>query len=698
MPDDTFYPDANPETTTVDGQIYRFVSSETWSAIRDAASGTGRDDSTPFQDITLISHGSSSDRWTFLGRCVLLFDLSSLAGLSVTAASLNLRVGSTIDDFGDTLDVVDSAPASNTGLVTGDYSSLGSTSFGSVSIASLTNNSYNAITLNGSGVAAIAAAAGGIAKLGLRFGSDRTNTAPTWAASKASQIQYQSAESATTRPYLLVTHTSAPSILAGEGRSGVSARAVSQTIILASVASSDRVAANSRDASGAAAATIAKSHSAARDSGLQNANASTAARSLEAASARTSNVTLALAAGYSRDYATAKLQTFSRAFVLALDEAATIDSARTTSLAYLNVRDFASGYSGVNATVVVAGAIAAIGRPLSVISSGAFGVLMTPLVAMGNSRSTSRSACSAPKSTAGLSGLSEETGRATKGNNLGSAFAIGRDVATNRSRGKAGSRAPVSGRDFRTAESSSSTRAMARIAGARSFTVRRSVGVFRIVVTARGLAEARSRDSASYRVIVSAPGYSVAPERDGAAPPVSTAGIRARSLEVVRSRQTTLSACFVAGASVAAAWDRPDAGNVSHVVAASRESSRDSGVTLAAMFTSGRSSTSDRDAGNPLAIAATAGRSIDASRETIAPLTLALTVGLSLAVSRDASNRPFSFAGVVVQDRVALESSGRMITTVDLHASDAARASSSISTVNAIAAFIVGEPGLVVIN
>jgi hypothetical protein len=73
-------------------------------------------------------------------------------------------------------------------------------------------------------------------------------------------------------------------------------------------------------------------------------------------------------------------------------------------------------------------------------------------------------------------------------------------------------------------------------------------------------------------------------------------------------------------------------------------------------------------------------------------------VGLSIAASRDAASPPLSFAAVVVQDRVALESSGRMIGTVSLHASDAVRDSSTLSTVNALPATIAGEAELVLIN
>jgi hypothetical protein len=165
------YPDPNPETTTVDGAISRDTAGENWATIRSGAGSSALDDSSAQVFVGVVAIGGL---WTSLYRYIALFNTALLASNHVIVEAKFCYVGyagsnGPADGNNMPMDVVvvSSNPASNTALVTTDFSSLGVTAFSDVKLwSTLVNNAYNVFLLNVAGQAAITV--GGITKLGLK--------------------------------------------------------------------------------------------------------------------------------------------------------------------------------------------------------------------------------------------------------------------------------------------------------------------------------------------------------------------------------------------------------------------------------------------------------------------------------------------------------------------------------------------------
>lgn len=211
MPTLTVYPDANPGTTTMDGRAARISVNETFATILAGAGNfSAIADTTSY---AYIEATTTSDQFGGLHRSILLFDTSSLPiGATITAATLSVwGVGKNNGLGSPDLVVVASNPAANTTITNSDYSTLDSTSFGSVVYGSFTatDSAYTDIALNASGIAAIVA--GGITKLGLVLSWDQTGTfGGSWFASAASYFQFNMADNASGQsraPKLTITYT-----------------------------------------------------------------------------------------------------------------------------------------------------------------------------------------------------------------------------------------------------------------------------------------------------------------------------------------------------------------------------------------------------------------------------------------------------------------------------------------------------------
>lgn len=209
----TVYPDANPETTTVDGFVFRSSAISTWSGIRDGV-GTGFDDTTLQNYVIYIQSDFLADTYRKIIRGIFLFNTSSIgAGSTITAAVLSLYGIAKTDPAGWTpnIDIYTSNPASNTALAAADYTTLGTTSqTGSpITYANFTNSVYNDFTFNATGISNISKTS--ISKFGVRNANyDAANTPPTYIASEISSISVSYAEdTGTTRdPKLVVTYSS----------------------------------------------------------------------------------------------------------------------------------------------------------------------------------------------------------------------------------------------------------------------------------------------------------------------------------------------------------------------------------------------------------------------------------------------------------------------------------------------------------
>jgi hypothetical protein len=207
------YPDADPETTSVDGYISKDGSS--WATTRDAAIGDAAFGSSTFLQITTDRTGGHDYA---ISRAFVLFDTSSLGDSdTITDATLDLYVTAITnadDDGNDYLSLVSSAPASNTALITSDYNDVGSTEYGNVpDIGSLTTSAYNTLTLTEAGRDTISKT--GVSKFALREGHDFNNSAP---GGENTVTAYSADRTGTAEdPKLTITYTSAVS--AGDGLS-----------------------------------------------------------------------------------------------------------------------------------------------------------------------------------------------------------------------------------------------------------------------------------------------------------------------------------------------------------------------------------------------------------------------------------------------------------------------------------------------
>jgi len=219
VPTLTFYPDAHPESTSVDGRV---SSGEklTWAeAIADA--GFEYNDTALELAVVHFDCSSIQDKYIYLVRGIFLFDTSAIpAGATILYAYLWIHgAPSKVDTHGwlPDVNVYAAAPASDDALIATDFASLGSTPFCDTPIGynSWLDNGYNIFALNAAGLAAIAK--GGITKLGLRNANyDVAGKPPEWVETyglDACQLVACCAEKGDGyKPKLVVTYTVAPTV------------------------------------------------------------------------------------------------------------------------------------------------------------------------------------------------------------------------------------------------------------------------------------------------------------------------------------------------------------------------------------------------------------------------------------------------------------------------------------------------------
>lgn len=187
MPQSIFNPDANPESTTVDGYVQRAGVTEAWATIRAGAGNGAGPSTTQASCVTIQDNGSV---WNNLGRGMFLFDLTNPvsgvaipAAATITAVTFSFYCNSKKDSHTDlNIALVSASPTSNTNLATGDYAvaNFGSTRYASdLDVASVTTTAFNGMAFNAAGIAAATSAIGGILKLGTMYSKDLDNTEPT---------------------------------------------------------------------------------------------------------------------------------------------------------------------------------------------------------------------------------------------------------------------------------------------------------------------------------------------------------------------------------------------------------------------------------------------------------------------------------------------------------------------------------------
>ena len=203
----TIYPDADPESATVDGYAEATGTNQVFSTLR-GASGTGSGDTDTSFHVRLTA-GTTTDRFALIRRGFFLFDTRSIAsGDTISSVTLSLFLQGRSSGLGaPDLDIVTSSPASNTALANSDYGNIGSTPLASLAYASHTLSAYNDYTLSVGDVVKA-----GITKLGARLSWDTDNSfTGTWASGAATYYALRCADNAgtTNDPKLVVVYSAA---------------------------------------------------------------------------------------------------------------------------------------------------------------------------------------------------------------------------------------------------------------------------------------------------------------------------------------------------------------------------------------------------------------------------------------------------------------------------------------------------------
>jgi hypothetical protein len=218
----TFYPDAHPETATVDGRVNRDVAGSTWAQIRDGA-GNNVADSDNY--LTSQIQGSGAGTWKAISRAILLFNTAAIPDDAIISGATLTEYGLLKADpsaWALDVNVYGSTPASNTALVTGDYQQVGTTAYSTPiaygSINTGAPGAPNNFAFNAAGLAAINKT--GITKLGNRNANyDVANSPPVWANSNAYIAFHSSEMGAGYKPTLVVVYTTSPTVTTGAASS-----------------------------------------------------------------------------------------------------------------------------------------------------------------------------------------------------------------------------------------------------------------------------------------------------------------------------------------------------------------------------------------------------------------------------------------------------------------------------------------------
>lgn len=185
------YPNANPETVSVDGFAERAVgSAESWSTIRSGAGNNSQDSDTTL-DLRVIPVSSTGDTYLENRRVYLAFATSAIGSAStVLSATLELvRTLTPVSDPKKAAVVLTSSTAfaSATAMANADYGKAGTTSIATTAplLSTMAPGSTVAWTLNPTGLAAISKT--GVTYFGLRYDFDLSATNPFWSPAYQSQ-------------------------------------------------------------------------------------------------------------------------------------------------------------------------------------------------------------------------------------------------------------------------------------------------------------------------------------------------------------------------------------------------------------------------------------------------------------------------------------------------------------------------------
>lgn len=207
----TFYPDASPESTSVDGYVRsNSGGANTFLTDHDSISSTGSNDTQ--NELYVIARPSENPIW----RSFALFDTSSIPDTdTIDSATISLQADTSYGNANSAeIVIVDSFPASNTAIAAGDMDAFDlhqDTVYSRVELSAITLDVYTDFTLDSNGIANISKT--GVSKFGMRVSLDadldagHTGTIPT----NSNGVHFESADNGGTTmdPKLVVVHSAA---------------------------------------------------------------------------------------------------------------------------------------------------------------------------------------------------------------------------------------------------------------------------------------------------------------------------------------------------------------------------------------------------------------------------------------------------------------------------------------------------------
>jgi hypothetical protein len=181
----TFYPDPDPEVTSMDGYVWQDAGTGTsWTNLHSTSSANNVSDNTDQLRVGYFS-GTAGQPWKVLYRAMILFDTSAIPDAAVVSSAtlaLNGQAKTDALTFTDRFasNIYSSNPTGSTSMVVADYNRTryGSVDFSTPIVYSAwAVGSYNNFVLNASGIAGISLT--GVSKFGWRESSyDKPNTEP----------------------------------------------------------------------------------------------------------------------------------------------------------------------------------------------------------------------------------------------------------------------------------------------------------------------------------------------------------------------------------------------------------------------------------------------------------------------------------------------------------------------------------------
>jgi uncharacterized repeat protein (TIGR01451 family) len=206
----TFYPDASPETNTVDGYVENFPGSTNWDTVHDGTSGDTANDAGAVMYASATKDGVNFG----IRRSAALFDTSSLTGTLVTSAQVELygavQFGNGDNDGDDFINIVSPANlASNTAITTADFDVIGAVDSPTqvstgIDFSSISYSSYNVWSITN--LASINAS--GVTKYGIREGHDILDSPYAGASETQNSVGFYTSDQTGTSqdPKLVITY------------------------------------------------------------------------------------------------------------------------------------------------------------------------------------------------------------------------------------------------------------------------------------------------------------------------------------------------------------------------------------------------------------------------------------------------------------------------------------------------------------